>query len=207
MVEEQRASRGVGPAVGRFVTVVFRAAPAGLAFELVDHDEHRLHLRPLLSTAAVPFEGERVSCRSSAGQWSTTVLSVGDGLLELSAPRWLSRPAQRRHRRVPVDQAVTVVAGDRRWAARLQDVSMQGAAVLLERSAGARQGDALTLEVPGGAIKATVRSVRHHSQRLLVVAGLAFDRLEPGAVRWVAGVVSGRTGATTAGAGEPGGRS
>lgn len=209
MVGEDPGPGLVGPAIGRFVTVTFRAAPSGLSFELVHHDHARLRLRPLLSTGALPFGGEKVSCRSSAGQWTTTVLSAADGMLELSAPRWLSRPAQRRWRRVPLDQPVRVVVGERAWAARLQDVSMKGAAVLLERSAGVRPGDVLVLEVPAGSIRATVRSVRHHSQRLLVVVGVAYDRLEPAALRWVAAAVSGRVGgaagtAAREGEGHPG---
>lgn len=179
-------------AVGRFVTVSFKAAPSGLGFELVEHAGSSLRLKPLYSRGALPFEGERVECRSSAGQWTTTVRSTRDGLLELAPPRWLERPAQRRWRRVPVDHAVAVHLGERTWAARLQDVSMKGAAVLLERSAGVRPGDALTIDVPGGSIQATIRSVRHHSQRLLVVAGVAYDRLEPAALRFVAAAVSGR---------------
>ena len=187
-----------GAAVGRFVTVHFKAAPSGLGFEVVEQAGPSLRLKPLLSRGALPFAGERVECRSSAGQWTTTVRSTGDGLLEVAPPRWLSRPAQRRWRRVPVGHAVAVHRGERTWAARLQDVSMKGAAVLLERSAGVRPGDALTIDVPGGSIQATVRSVRHHAQRLLVVAGVAYDRLEPAALRFVAAAVAGRAPASGA---------
>jgi hypothetical protein len=193
MVGEDKASGSVGPAVGRFVTIVFKDAPSGLAFQLLDHDEQAIRLRPLRASGALPFGGERVSCRSSAGQWTTTVVSAVPGLVELSAPRWLSRPAQRRWRRIPLDASVTVVAGGSEWAGRLQDVSMQGAAVLLERSAQVRQGDTVALNVPGGTIRATVRSVRPR-QRLLVVVGVSYERLEPAAIPWVAGVVAGRPG-------------
>ncbi len=207
MVDEERADRPAGPVVGRFVTIVFRDAPSGLAFELLEHDEHRLRLRPLLLTGALPFRGEKVTCRSSAGQWSTTVLSAADGTLELSAPRWLSRPVQRSWRRVPLDQSVTVGVSGRAWAGRLQDVSMKGAAILLERTAAVRAGDRLELEVPGGTIQASVRSVRSHPQRLLVVVGVVYDRIDPVALRWVAAAVGGRSeagdaagpGATSAG--------
>lgn len=179
------------PAIGRFVTVHFEAAPAGIGFELVEQSGSSLVLRPLFSRGARPFQGERVECRSSAGTWATIVRSTGDGMVEIAPPRWLSRPAQRRWRRVPVDRAVAVHLGERTWAARLQDVSMKGAAVLLERAAGIRKGDALTIDVPGGSIQATVRSVRHHAQRLLVVAGVAYDRLDPAALRFVAASVAG----------------
>lgn len=191
MAEDGGAPDGAA-AVGRFVTVRFKAAPSGLGFELVGQEAAALRLRPLLSTGALPFDGERVECRSSAGRWTTTVLSTRGGLLELVPPRWLARSAQRRWRRVPFDHAVEVRAGERAWAARLQDVSMKGAALLIERSAGVRPGDAVSIGVPGGSIDATVRSVRHHPQRLLVVAGVAYDRLEPAALRFVAAAVAGR---------------
>lgn len=193
MVDDDKAPGAGTPAIGRFVTVSFRGAPSGLVFELLGQVGSTLRLKPLLASGALPFDGERVDCQSSIGRWTTTTLSSRDGVLELAAPTWLARVAQRRSRRIALDEAVNVHAGERDWAGRLSDVSMKGAAVVLERSAGVRPGDPLRLDVGGGSIQATVRSVRPDTQRRLhVVLGVAFDRLEPAALRWVAGAVAGR---------------
>lgn len=184
-------AEGADAALGRFVTVTFRDAPRGLPFALAGEEAGSLRLDPLHPRGPLPFVGERVHCRSTAGEWTSTVLVVRDGGLVLAAPRWLARAARRRGRRVAVEVPVTVDAAGERWAGRLQDVSMKGAAVLVERGARVRPGDTVRLELAGGAIQATVRSVRPH-RRLLVVLGLSFDRLEAAALHWVASTVAGR---------------
>jgi len=178
--------------LGRLVTVCFRAAPAGQPFTTLSQSDTSLRLRPLQPRGPLPFGGERVSCESTVGQWSTNVVSSEGGVLELAAPDWVSRSSTRRWRRTPLDEPVGVRAGAGTWAGRLQDVSMQGAAVLVERAAGLRQGDSVIIDVGGGAIRATVRSVRPHPQRLLVVVGVSYERLEPAALRFVAAAVYGR---------------
>ena len=192
-------------ALGPFVTVHFRDAPAaGAGFALVREQGGSLYLEPLGPRSTMPFVGERVHCRSATGQWTTTALSTTGGILELAAPRWLSRSSMRRGRRVVVEAPVEVRVGDETsWAGRLRDVSMKGAAVLVERAADLKPGDTVAIRLGGGAIQATVRSVRHF-ERLLVVVGLSFDRLEAPALRWVAAAVAGRAPGSMAGEPPPG---
>lgn len=187
------AGDGADVALGRFVTITFRDAPRGLPFALAGEAPGSIRLDPLHARGQLPFVGERVHCRSTVGEWTTTVLSTSDGVLVLAAPRWLARAARRRGRRVTLDAPVTVDAAGEQWAGRLRDLSMKGAAVLVERGARVRPGDTVRIDVEGGTIQATVRSVRPH-QRLLVVLGVSFDRLEATALRWVAATVTGRDG-------------
>lgn len=181
------------PSIGRHVTVAFDGAPDGEAYVAVRQDDRSLVLHPVRQSGTHPRLGERVRCSSVAGEWATTVSSCRDGELELSLPRWLSRGVQRRWRRVLVACPVRVQIAGGEWAGRLQDVSVGGAAVMLERAADLRPGAAVSLALAGGTATATVRSVRAHAHPLLVVAGVSWNRLDPSAREWLVAEVAARS--------------
>lgn len=202
-MSEAGAAKGLaGEMLGRYVTVSFAAVPEGVSCSVLAEDERRLRLRPLTRLDPVPAPGEPVTCLGSLGRWTTTALACGAARLELATPRWRTRNPHRRWRRVALAAPVTLATPAGPFAGRLQDATRHGAAVLVERAVGLRVGDPVRVEVPGGGIEATVRSVRAHAHPLLVVLGLAFERPDRTALHWIGELVASaaRPGAGSAGA-------
>ncbi|HVC25954.1 MAG TPA: PilZ domain-containing protein [Acidimicrobiales bacterium] len=192
MVTPETSQTPGGSAIGRHLTLRSDASPSGTACVIVGADSRSLTVKPMRPGPPPPHlhAGAEVRCTSMAGEWATTVRSVGDATIELAAPRWLSRAAHRRFARVRADQSTSLTLDGTSWAARLQDISLGGAAALVERAAELRPDQRVAVEINGGVATATVRSVRDHAHPLLVVAGLSWLRLDPDARSWIASHVA-----------------
>lgn len=187
-----------GSRIGRYVTVVVDGSPEVISCVVAREDARKLVLEQVSRQPCELVPGDKLTCTSLTGTWTTTVLSCRGEVIELAAPSWFERSARRRWRRVPATDAValriTRSADGTVLSARLQDVSVGGASVLLERAPELVPGVTVEVELPTGRAVAEVRSVRSHSHRLLVVAGLAWTRLDPEARSFVAAAAAAGTG-------------
>ena len=187
-----------GSRIGRYVTVVVDGSPEVISCVVAREDARKLVLEQVSRQPCELVPGDKLTCTSLTGTWTTTVLSCRGEVIELAAPSWFERSARRRWRRVPATDAValriTRPADGTVLSARLQDVSVGGASVLLERAPELVPGVTVEVELPTGRAVAEVRSVRSHSHRLLVVAGLAWTRLDPEARSFVAAAAAAGTG-------------
>ena len=187
-----------GSRIGRYVTVVVDGSPEVISCVVAREDPRKLVLEQVSRQPCELVPGDKLTCTSLTGTWTTTVLSCRGEVIELAAPSWFERSARRRWRRVPATDAValriTRPADGTVLSARLQDVSVGGASVLLERAPELVPGVTVEVELPTGRAVAEVRSVRSHSHRLLVVAGLAWTRLDPEARTFVATAAAAGTG-------------
>ncbi|HUY30173.1 MAG TPA: PilZ domain-containing protein [Acidimicrobiales bacterium] len=182
----------LGSPLGRYVTVFGDESPAGVAYVAVGDARDSLVLRPVRS-GATPGDlapGAHVRCSSAAGEWSTTVRSTRAGTVELALPRWLAREARRRFPRVRTDESASIGVDGGTWAAKLLDVSVGGAAALVERGCGLREGQRIAVSIGDGESSATVRAVREHAHPMLVVVGVAWHLLDPPTRAWVAAQVA-----------------
>lgn len=191
-----RIERATDPTLGRYVTVACESSPDTTSCVVVDVGARRITLG-LQSLPTQPFvTGDKLTCSSLAGTWTTTVLAARGDVLEVVTPAWLGRAARRRWRRVEVEATVSLrvtrpVAGTT-VAARLQEVSAGGASLLLERVPDLAQGAIVEVDLPRGQATAEVRSVRNHAHQLLVIVGIAWTRLDPQARTFLATTGTGR---------------
>lgn len=171
---------------GEYVTI----SPDGIGPEAmyvaVRSDHRNLVLHAMLPAERPLQVGELVQCTSDRGRWTARVRAVGDGVLELTVPRWLDRSAQRRHLRVQVEQQVWLHFNRETVAGRLLDLSLGGAAVVLERDGDVAPGLAIRCAAPPGDLWAAVTSVRSHEHPLLLVLGLSWKQLGDTGSIWIA---------------------
>jgi hypothetical protein len=165
----------------------------GRSFDLVEVRGQTLIAAPIGGHGPLPAPGTTIRCRSSAGYWEAQVQRVEGDQLHLRLPAWTARPTPRASVRVPMDllEVGAEVAGQR-WAVRLLDLSVGGAAVLIERAAAQRPGARPVLVLPQGRARSVVVSRRDHDHPLLVIVGVSFDERDDAAQRWIADQVSRR---------------
>lgn len=146
-----------------------------------------LVVAPVRASLELPSAGERVSCVSVAGWWTAVVVSSDDGVVVLDQPAWMRRPAQRFHRRVPlvVPVGVRVPGEDRSWPSQLVDLSLGGAAVLVESTLPDRAALRVECDLPQGRAQGVARSRRVHAHPGLVVVGVQWAGLDAKAQAWV----------------------
>ena len=171
--------------IGRYVTVALATAGAGDVYHLVTIVDGSLRLRAARRPRQTLARGNRVTCISVAGLWEATVVTVDGEDLTLHLPDWTARGLPRRHRRVPCEAKVELCLDTQRFAARLMDVSLGGAAILVEPFESLRPGQVVGIRLPSGEVSARVSSVRPHRHRGLRVVGLAWADLGPESAAWV----------------------
>jgi hypothetical protein len=165
----------------------------GRSFDLVEVRGQTLIAEPVGGSGPLPAAGTMLRCRSSAGIWEAQVQRVDGERLHLTLPAWTARSTPRASVRVPMELLpITCRIGGRSWAARLVDLSVGGAAVVIERLAGQRTGARPALLLPRGRVQCVVVTRRDHDHPLLVVLGIAFDQRDDDAKRWIADQVSAR---------------
>lgn len=164
----------------------------GRQFQLVEVTSGAIVARPLDGRPeSVPRQGAVLRCRSSAGYWDARVRQVEGDQVLLDLPAWTRRPNPRAAVRVPVDHLPVVLhVGGHAWAARLLDVSVGGAAAVIERDRSVRPGTRVQLNWDRTGGTAVVVNRRDHAHKLLHVIGLQFDQLDDAARRRVHELVS-----------------
>jgi PilZ domain-containing protein len=157
--------------LGRSALISFTTNPAGVPATL-DPDASPGYLTYALQGGGTrPGVGEVVHLFSEAGQWSTRVRAVTPGALVLERPAWLSRRQERQAVRVSASAQVTLQAGGARLAGRIDDLSVTGAAIVVEAQLAPPVGSRLTFRLPAGTCEGIVRSRRPHPHPLLRVLG------------------------------------
>jgi hypothetical protein len=165
----------------------------GRVFDLVEVRGQTLIAAPVRDNGPLPTVGTTIRCRSSAGIWEAQVQRIDGDRLHLTLPAWTARPTPRRSVRVPMDLvAIEVVLAGRTSAARLLDLSIGGAAVVVERLTASGPGTRPTIVLPRGRVQAMVVGRRPHDHPLLVILGVSFEQRDDDAKRWIADQVSAR---------------
>jgi hypothetical protein len=177
--------------LGQYVTVSGDEHQRGAVYVGVRHDDDRtIRLHPVLPSDQVWRVGQPVWCTSVAGRWTSTVRAVDVGVLQLQVPEWLNRATQRRTVRVRLEHAVWLHLGEVRLAGRLRDLSLGGAAVLLERRDDLTPGREVRVTLPAGDTRATIRSARTHEHPLLRVVGISWSHLDGACSSWIGKAVA-----------------
>jgi hypothetical protein len=176
--------------LGQYVTVSSGDDDRGTVYVGVRQDARTLLLHPVVGAHPHLQVAQEVRCSSVAGQWSTTIRAIDDGVLELAVPAWVSRSARRNSIRVPSSLRLEVGLGTDTFSGRLRDLSAGGASVLVERHVGLARGRSVTCLLPAGPAGATIRSVRPHDHPLLCVVGLSWQPLDAACTAWVASEVA-----------------
>ncbi len=176
--------------LGQYVTVSRDDNDGGTVYVGVPHDDRTIRMHPVLPSDQSWRVGQPVWCTSVAGRWTSTIRAVDDGILQLQVPEWVKRAAQRRTARVRLEHPVWLHLDGDRLAGRLRDLSLGGAAVLLERRDGLTPGRNVRVTLPVGDTEATIRSARAHKHPLLRVLGISWTHLDRGCSTWVGTTVA-----------------
>lgn len=177
--------RTAGLSVGRYLTVRRASPAAGEAYLLVEQRSHDLVATPVLPGRALPAAGERVVCGSAVGQWDARVHSSDGTSIVLSLPDWLRRPRHRQSLRVAIDAVATLSLGHTTWWARLTDISMSGAGMVMEAGTPADVGLTLGCALPRGNAHVEVRAVRGSEHPMLQVVGTSWSDADEAARQWI----------------------
>ena len=180
-IRRQPASQSVG----EYVTVRHDDDRRGRVFVLVAQDAGSVVLRTSGGDNPAIRVGHVVECRSVIGNWEATILQAGEGCVRLRLPDWVARLSQRRHRRVPARLSVDILTGGEPRAARLQDISLSGASILVEAATSLVSGAVVTVRVPPGEISARVVSLRRHDNPHLCLLGLTWLRFDLDTGSWM----------------------
>jgi hypothetical protein len=165
----------------------------GRSFDLVEVRGQTLIAAPVGGQGPLPTPGTTIRCRSSAGTWEAQVQRVDGERLHLTLPAWTARATPRAAVRVPMELVpIGCLIAGRSWSARLLDLSIGGAGVVIERLAAQRVGARPTLVLPRGRVGGLVVARRDHDHPLLVILGVAFEQRDDDAKRWIADQVSRR---------------
>jgi len=108
---------------------------------------------------------------SDAGQWSTRVRAVTPTTVVLERPAWLARRQERQSVRVSTSAQVTLLGSAGQVAGRIDDLSVTGAAIVLEAQVAPPVGSRVTFNLPVGPCQGVVGSRRPHTHPLLRVVG------------------------------------
>jgi len=158
--------------LGQSALISFATNPAGVPATLDPGSQSAGYLTYLLATAGSrPAVGENVHLFSDAGQWSTRVRAVTPTTLVLERPAWLARRQERQSVRVSTSAQVTMLAPAGQIAGRIDDLSVTGAAIVLEAQLAPPVGSRVTFNLPVGPCQGVVRSRRPHTHPLLRVVG------------------------------------
>ena len=158
--------------LGRSALISFTTNPAGVPATLDLAADTSAYLTYTLQGAGSrPAVGEVVHLFSEAGQWSTRVRGVSPGALTLERPTWLSRRQERQAVRVSTSTRVTLFGPGGEVAGRIDDLSVTGAAIVVEARLAPPVGSQLTFRLPAGQCAGVVRSRRAHTHPLLRVVG------------------------------------
>jgi hypothetical protein len=157
--------------LGRSALISFRTNPAGVPATLDLTASPGYLSYSLQGGGSRPAVGEVVHLFSEAGQWSTRVRAVTPGALVLERPAWLARRQERQAVRVTASAQVTLLASGAPVAGRIDDLSVTGAAIVIEAQLAPPVGSRLTFRLPVGSCEGVVRSRRPHQHPLLRVLG------------------------------------
>jgi len=172
--------------LGRSALISFTTNPAGVPATLdLTADTSGYLTYMLQGGGSRPAVGEVVHLFSEAGQWSTRVRGVSHGALVLEKPAWLSRRQERQAVRVSTSTRVTLLAPGGEVAGRIDDLSVTGAAIVVEAQLAPRVGSQLTFRLPAGQCAGVVRSRRPHSHPLLHVVGTQWTGPDAGVRGWL----------------------
>jgi hypothetical protein len=172
--------------LGRSALISFTTNPAGVPATLdVDADSVSYLTYLLIGGGSRPAVGETVHLFSDAGQWSTRVRAVTAKNLVLERPAWLARRQERQSVRVSTSAQVTLVGAAGRVAGRIDDLSVTGAAIILEAGLAPPVGSRVTFDLPVGPCAGVVRSRRPHTHPLLRVVGAQWTESAPRVKDWL----------------------
>jgi len=157
--------------LGRSALISFTTNPAGVPATLDVTGSPAYLTYALQGAGSRPAVGEVVHLFSEAGQWSTRVRAVSPGALVLERPAWLARRQERQAVRVTASARVTLLAGGGQVAGRIDDLSVTGAAIVVEAKLAPAVGSRVTFRLPVGACEGVIRSRRAHAHPLLRVLG------------------------------------
>jgi hypothetical protein len=158
--------------LGRSALISFATNPAGVPATLDAGSESAGYLTYLLAApGSRPAVGEMVHLFSDAGQWSTRVRAVTPNALVLERPAWLARRQGRQSVRVSTSAQVLLMGAAGQVAGRIDDLSVTGAAIVLEAQLAPPVGSRVTFKLPVGPCHGVVRSRRPHPHPLLRVVG------------------------------------
>ena len=177
--------------LGRHVTLVARALPDGQAYRAVETTAEHVILQPVLPGRPLPEVNEEVECVSGAGRWHGRVEVVEPpDRIALSIPGWVSRHMHRGAVRIPVSHPIEVRTSLGTAGARLEDLSVTGAAIVLETDLCPEVDSLVWCRLPGGEGTALIRNLREHAHPLLSIAGISWADIDGGTRTWVAAQVS-----------------
>ena len=158
--------------LGRSALISFATNPAGVPATLDVGSDSVGFLTYLLPVGGSrPAVGETVHLFSEAGQWSTRVRAVTASTLVLERPAWLARRQERQSVRVSTSAQVTLFGAAGQVAGRIDDLSVTGAAIILEAQLAPPVGSRVTFNLPVGPCEGVVRSRRPHTHPLLRIVG------------------------------------
>jgi len=172
--------------LGRTALISFTTNPAGVPATLEPDAGTAGYLTYTLQAAGSrPAVGEVVHLFSEAGQWSTRVRALSPTALVLEKPAWLSRRQERQAVRVSTSTRVTLLASGAEVAGRIDDLSVTGAAIVVEGQLAPPVGSQLTFRLPAGACHGVVRSRRPHAHPLLRVVGTQWTGADARVREWL----------------------
>lgn len=177
--------RNGGFSVGRYLTVRRQGPRTSDAYLLVEQRSHDLVATPVLPGRTLPAPGEQVVCASAAGQWDARVRTSDGETVVLSLPEWVRRSRHRHALRVPIDAVTTLSLGHTTWWARLADISVTGAALVMEKGTPADVGLTLGCVLPQGNTHVEVRAVRAAEHPMLQVVGATWCDPDDTARQWI----------------------
>jgi PilZ domain len=172
--------------LGRTALISFTTNPAGVPATLeLDAGTPGYLTYTLQGGGSRPAVGEVVHLFSEAGQWSTRVRAISPTALVLEKPAWLSRRQERQAVRVSTSTRVSLLAPGGEVAGRIDDLSVTGAAIVVEGQLAPPVGARLTFRLPAGACEGVVRSRRPHTHPLLRVVGTQWTTVDPRVRGWL----------------------
>jgi hypothetical protein len=172
--------------LGRTALISFTTNPAGVPATLELGAGSPGYLTyTLQGGGSRPAVGEVVHLFSEAGQWSTRVRAMSPTALVLEKPAWLARRQERQAVRVSTSTRVGLVAAGSVVAGRIDDLSVTGAAIVVEAQLAPPVGSRITFRLPAGSCDGVVRSRRPHPHPLLRVVGTQWTGAEPAVRAWL----------------------
>ena len=172
--------------LGRTALISFTTNPAGVPATLGPEAAGPGYLSYTLEGGGSrPGVGEVVHLFSEAGQWSTRVRAVSPGTLLLERPAWLARRQERQAVRVSTSARVTLRGPGGQVAGRIDDLSVTGAAIVLEAELAPPVGSRLTFDLPAGSCTGVVRSRRPHPHPLLRILGTQWTGSDAAVRGWL----------------------
>src|SRR5580658_5364673 len=114
--------------------MIFASSAQGEKCVTLSQDLRLVVLEHVFPGSPFPEIGEKVTCVSPVGEWTSTVTACRDGQISLAAPNWLGRSVPRRWPRVNMHSSATILIDGERWAGQLLNLSLGGGALMIERA-------------------------------------------------------------------------